>query len=116
MQGMMSGLPISSQTTQGYQAPPNALSQIAGLGTTALGAYGLLNKTGLLDKGINTVKNWWDSNPAPQEALFSDYGQNNIDSGYVSPNVNEAEGGLIKEKRYASGGLVTLAIANALKG
>jgi hypothetical protein len=39
MQGMMAGLPISSQTQQTYQAPPNTLSQVAGLGTTALGAY-----------------------------------------------------------------------------
>jgi hypothetical protein len=39
MQGMMAGLPISTQTTQSYQAPPNAFSQAAGLGTTALGAY-----------------------------------------------------------------------------
>ena len=36
---MMAGLPISSQTQQTYQAPPNTMSQIAGLGTTALGAY-----------------------------------------------------------------------------
>ena len=116
MQGMMSGLPISSSTTQGYQAPPNALSQIGGLATTALGGYGLANKSGLLDKGINTVKNWWDSNTPQQEVMFKDYGQNNIDSGYVSPNVNEAEGGVIKEQRYASGGLVSLALAKALKG
>lgn len=119
MQGMMSGLPISSQTTQGYQAPPNALSQIAGLGTTALAGYGLLNKTGLLDKGINAVKNFYDS-PAPQEVMFRDYGQNNLESGYVAPNYDEAaKGGQIKNgrvKSYASGGLVTLAIANALKG
>ena len=39
MQGMLSGLPISTQTSQSYQAPPNVLSQIAGLGTTGLGAY-----------------------------------------------------------------------------
>jgi hypothetical protein len=39
MQGMMAGLPISQQTQQTYQAPPNAFSQLAGLGTTALGAY-----------------------------------------------------------------------------
>lgn len=39
MQGMMAGLPISSTTNQTYQAPPNTFSQLAGLGTTALGAY-----------------------------------------------------------------------------
>jgi hypothetical protein len=39
MQGMMAGLPISQQTQQTFQAPPSTMSQIAGLGTTALGAY-----------------------------------------------------------------------------
>jgi hypothetical protein len=39
LQGMMSGLPISTQTQQTYQSPPNAFSQLAGLGTTGLGAY-----------------------------------------------------------------------------
>ena len=39
MQGMLSGLPISSQTQQSFQAPPNTFSQLAGLGTTGLGAY-----------------------------------------------------------------------------
>jgi hypothetical protein len=39
LQGMMSGLPISTQTQQTYQSPPNAFSQLAGLGTAGLGAY-----------------------------------------------------------------------------
>lgn len=39
MQGMLAGLPISTQTNQTYQAPPNTFSQLAGLGTTGLGAY-----------------------------------------------------------------------------
>ena len=45
----LAGLPISSQlttgtnqgTSQGYQSPPNALSQIAGIGTAGLGVLGL---------------------------------------------------------------------------
>lgn len=42
-QQSLANLPISSTSTvnQGYQAPPNATSQIAGLGTAGLGAYGL---------------------------------------------------------------------------
>jgi hypothetical protein len=42
-QQMMSNLPFTStsQTSQGYQAPPNATSQLAGLGTAGMGAYGL---------------------------------------------------------------------------
>jgi len=43
MQGMLSGLPISSTTTQGYQAAPNVISQLAGVGTAGLGGYALYN-------------------------------------------------------------------------
>jgi hypothetical protein len=71
-QQMLGGLPVSTQTQQMYQAPPNSISQIAGLGTSILGAYGLY-------KGLS-----------------------------------KAEGGVIKG--YAGGGLVSLALNNALKG
>lgn len=42
-QSMMSNLPFqsTSQTTQGFQAPPNSASQLANLGLGALGAYTL---------------------------------------------------------------------------
>jgi hypothetical protein len=46
MQGMMSGLPISTQTSQSYQAPPNPISQIGGIGLTGLAAYSLMAKGG----------------------------------------------------------------------
>lgn len=40
MSNMLRGLPMQSSSTQMYQAAPSALSQIGGLGATALGAYG----------------------------------------------------------------------------
>jgi hypothetical protein len=46
LQGMMSGLPISSQSQQSFQAPPNYTSQLAGLGLTGAAAYSLFNKGG----------------------------------------------------------------------
>jgi hypothetical protein len=54
LKNQLSGLPVSSSTTtgtqqgttQGYQSPSNALSQIAGLGTTAAATYGLLKAKG----------------------------------------------------------------------
>ena len=49
MQGMLSGLPVSTSTTQGWQSGPNQASQIAGLGTTVLGGIGALNKSGMFD-------------------------------------------------------------------
>lgn len=127
-QSMLNGLPISSTTQQGYQAPPNALSQSAGIGATLLGGAGLLNKSGLLDGAGNAIKNWWSSpsgsnnyipnqNPAMDNR---DVGNGeNPDPNYV-PEVASTEyiatGGQIRERRYASGGLVSLALAKALKG
>jgi hypothetical protein len=40
MSNLLRGLPMQNMTTQGYQAQPNVGSQLAGLGATALGAYG----------------------------------------------------------------------------
>lgn len=40
MSNLLRGLPMQGSTTQSYQAAPSALSQIGGLGATALGAYG----------------------------------------------------------------------------
>jgi hypothetical protein len=37
---LLRGLPMQAGSTQMYQAAPNALSQLGGLGATALGAYG----------------------------------------------------------------------------
>ena len=42
MQSMLSGLPLQS-TVQNVYANPSLLSQVAGLGTAAAGAYGLAN-------------------------------------------------------------------------
>jgi hypothetical protein len=39
MNNLLRGLPMQSTTTQTYQAPPSPLSQLAGAGATAYGAY-----------------------------------------------------------------------------
>lgn len=43
MNAMLRGLPLQTTTTQGYQAPPSAISQLAGLGTAGLAGYKLAN-------------------------------------------------------------------------
>lgn len=56
MSNMLRGLPLQAQTTQGYQAAPNTLSQIAGLGTAGIGAYGLGKAVGAFKEGGQVTK------------------------------------------------------------
>ena len=131
LQSMMQGLPYSNQQQQGWQAPPNALSQSAGLLGSAITGTALANKMGLFNgsgnnnggNGITTgyTGNVYDSNgnlvssgnaaPAynPNPYVGNTESSSNSNDGY-------AKGGAIKEKRYASGGLATLAMHNATKG
>jgi hypothetical protein len=51
MSSLLRGLPLQQATTQQYQAPPSAMSQIAGLGTAGVGAYGLGRAAGIFKKG-----------------------------------------------------------------
>jgi hypothetical protein len=46
MSGLLRGLPLQSATTQSYQAPPSAISQLGGLGLTAAAGYGMMKKEG----------------------------------------------------------------------
>jgi hypothetical protein len=43
LNSMLRGLPMQQSSTQMYQAPPNAVSQLAGLGTAGLGAAAMYN-------------------------------------------------------------------------
>jgi len=43
MNAQIRGLPLQTMTTQGYQAAPSSVSQIAGLGTTGIAGLGLYN-------------------------------------------------------------------------
>jgi hypothetical protein len=51
MSSLLRGLPLQQATTQQYQAPPSAISQIAGLGTAGVGAYGLGRSAGIFRAG-----------------------------------------------------------------
>jgi hypothetical protein len=51
MSSLLRGLPLQQATTQTYQAPPSAVSQIAGLGTAGVGAYGLGRSAGIFRAG-----------------------------------------------------------------
>ena len=51
MSSLLRGLPLQQATTQQYQAAPSAISQIGGLGTAGIGAYGLGRAAGIFKKG-----------------------------------------------------------------
>jgi hypothetical protein len=51
MSSLLRGLPLQQATTQQYQAAPSAISQIAGLGTAGVGAYGLGRQAGIFKEG-----------------------------------------------------------------
>jgi len=63
MSSLTRGLPLQQATTQQYQAAPSAVSQIAGLGTAGVGAYGLGRSAGIFkaggkvkeDKGLHDI-------------------------------------------------------------
>jgi len=129
MQGMMAGLPFSNQTQQGWQAPPNALSQMTGLTGSLLTGGALANKLGLLPKfgsgsnntnpyaasqennGAQTGETW--GSPGVTDSSYENLGQSSVMSNDWDPNTL-AEGGPVQS--YASGGIVSLAMKKALKG
>ena len=51
LNAMLRGLPLQQATTQQYQAAPSITSQIAGLGTAGVGAYGLGRAAGIFKEG-----------------------------------------------------------------
>jgi len=121
-QSMLQGLPVGAQTTQGYQSAPNLASQYGGLGTAAIGGIGALFGGGA-NSAISSIRSMFpgssnnnsgadNNSSAPTGPAYD--GQANVDSGYQAPNVEESKGGIIRS--YAKGGLVSLALEQALKG
>jgi hypothetical protein len=117
MQSMLSGLPVASQTTQGWQSPANKLSQMAGLGTTAVGMAALAKQLGFNpfsgsgssgDSITSAVSNSPDNSYQYSGSLTPDQIQQTNDAlanaGYstqfdMSAN---AKGGQIKQKKVGS--------------
>ena len=70
MSALLRGLPLQSGTTQMYQAAPSMTSQLAGLGTAGVGAYGLGRATGIFKEG-GQVKGYKYGGLIPPEKLRS---------------------------------------------
>lgn len=119
MQGMMSGLPVSMSTQQGFQAPPNYLSQLAGYGLTGLGVYGMGKDLGwwggkdALGSGGAKLGEVWGSPGVADLSYGAGTAYGNMTGGEIA-NMMEygvAKGGHIKDggvKRYATGGDIKL--------
>ena len=99
MQSMMGGLPVSASTQQGYQAPPNYLSQLTGLGLTGLGVYGMGKDAG-----------WWKGFGGGGGGGGITYGNDGYTTSagnFINPDdysMGMAKGGEVQG--YAKGGTV----------
>jgi hypothetical protein len=102
-QSMLQGLPVGSQTVQGYQSGPSQASQIGGLGTAALGTLGLLNQAGALNGIKNLFPTSTPSQPYDANTAYPSTGGDSM-AGQTFGGEGEAKGGIIKS--YAKGGLV----------
>jgi len=89
LKNLVSGIPVTDVTTTQSAAAPSTIGQLAGLGTTAAGIYGLAN----MGSNSNT----------PSVVV------NN-----TTPQPKNAKGGQIKS--YAAGGVVSLQLENIMKG
>jgi hypothetical protein len=109
---MLSGLPVSSSSTQGFQAPPNYLSQGVGALATGAGIYGMGKNAGWWG-GPESSVDYMNSIGATGSGLYdqamssSDYLTNLYGLDIFS------EGG--KVKKYAKGGQVNYATGGDIK-
>ena len=125
-QSMLQGLPVGSQTIQGYQSGPNTASQLGGLGTGIIGGIGTIFSGGA-NSAYNTIKGMLPSGGSSSggTGIVTDANGNQLSTGQTLDNngniTNDptygaganypvpedmpvAKGGYIKS--YAKGGLV----------
>jgi len=88
MSSLLRGLPLQSATTQQYQAAPSITSQIAGLGTAGVGAYGLGKATGIFKAG-GKVKSYKYGGIASDEELKSMAAQ--LDAGQLQARLRDPQ-------------------------
>jgi hypothetical protein len=102
LNSMLRGLPMQQSSTQMYQAPPSAISQMAGLGTAGLGALGMYNAaTGSKRGGLQEVKKMASGGSAlPMKSYSDPQLQNVIKSPASSMMADIYAQSLLKDRAY----------------
>jgi hypothetical protein len=102
LNSMLRGLPMQQSSTQMYQAPPSAVSQLAGLGTAGLGALGMYNQaTGSKRGGLQEVKKMASGGSAlPMKSYSDPQLQNVIKSPASSMMADIYAQSLLKDRAY----------------
>ena len=102
LNSMLRGLPMQQSSTQMYQAPPNPISQLAGLGTAGLGALGMYNAaTGSKRGGLQEVKKMAaGGNAIPMKSYTDDQLQNVIKSPASSLMADMYAQSLLNNRAY----------------
>jgi hypothetical protein len=102
LNSMLRGLPMQQSSTQMYQAPPSAVSQLAGLGTAGLGALGMYNQaTGSKRGGLQEIKKMASGGSAlPMKSYSDPQLQNVIKSPASSMMADIYAQSLLKDRAY----------------
>ena len=102
LNSMLRGLPMQQSSTQMYQAPPSAVSQLAGLGTAGLGALGMYNQaTGSKHGGLQEIKKMASGGSAlPMKSYSDPQLQNVIKSPASSMMADIYAQSLLKDRAY----------------
>jgi hypothetical protein len=102
LNSMLRGLPMQQSSTQMYQAPPSAVSQLAGLGTAGLGALGMYNQAmGSKRGGLQEVKKMASGgNAIPMKSYSDPQLQNVIKSPASSLMADIYAQSLLKDRAY----------------
>ena len=99
LNAMLRGLPMNQMTTQTYQAAPSMISQLGGLGSAALGAYGALNK-GAKSGGLMEVEKFAPGGAIPIKHYSDDQLKKTLASPFSSPIADIAAQGELQENAY----------------
>jgi hypothetical protein len=97
MSDMARGLPLSQAAQQQYTAPPSMMSQLGGLGTTALGIYGM---SGGFKKNGGVIKGYKNGG----QIGYLDGGQvemmttEQLEKLLASPNINPLEAAMVQKE------------------